>query len=145
MPATREPPKNNRLEDLHPDFRAKLERWLAQARATFPQFHIRVGETRRTAERQAWLYASGRSRKGPILTYTLDSNHRWGLAADLVITRKLTPWKAEWDWRVWQAVYKAVPPESYGLRTLDFEMVHLEAANARQLIADAPNNGLVQT
>jgi peptidoglycan L-alanyl-D-glutamate endopeptidase CwlK len=145
VPATREPPKNNRLEDLHPDFRAKLERWLAQARATFPQFHIRVGETRRTAERQAWLYASGRSRPGPILTYTLNSNHRWGLAADLVIVRRRTPWRAEWDWRVWRAVYKAVPPELYGLRTLDFEMVHLEADNAAKLLQYPEVHGLYQT
>lgn len=133
------------MDDLHPLFRARLERWLAQARATFPQFVIRVGETRRIRERQEWLYAFGRTRPGPVRTYTLNSRHRWGLAADLVIIRRTTPWRAEWDWRVWRAVYKAVPPEQYGLRTLDFEMVHLEAIEADQLIAAASQHGLYQT
>lgn len=138
-----EPKKINAMNALYPAFREKLEHWLAQARATFPQFNINVSETRRSAERQRWLYASGRTRPGPILTYTMDSKHRWGLAADLVITRKITPWFPIWDYRVWQRVYTAVPPSKHGLKSLEFELVHLEDADADRLIANAPKLGLV--
>jgi peptidoglycan L-alanyl-D-glutamate endopeptidase CwlK len=53
-----------------------------------------VYESLRTDERQAWLYAQGRTRPGAIVTNapTADhSYHRWGLAVD-IISRK-----AEWD------------------------------------------------
>ncbi|AFZ67585.1 M15 family metallopeptidase [Deinococcus peraridilitoris] len=139
-----EPKKNKDLAALFPECRVAVEAWLKQARATFPQFNINVSETRRTKERQEWLYAQGRTRPGPVVTYTLDSRHRAGLAVDLVVTRKLTPFKAEWDWRVWRAIYKAVPPEKYGLRPLDFEMVHLELINSDAILARRPA-GLVIT
>lgn len=137
-----EPPKNSSHDDLYPPFRADFERWLAQAQATFPQFHIKASETRRTLKRQQWLFSRGRTAKIdaqgnpiPMVTYTLLSKHRWGMAADLVVTRKTSPKDAIWDWRVFQAIYKAVPPAKYGLRVLDFELVHLEMMNADQVIA----------
>lgn len=124
---------------------------MRQAGATFPQFVFRVGETRRTLDRQQWLYGAGRpgfkpyGRSGIVLTYTLESRHRWGLAADLVIMRKTTPWKAEWDGRIWRAVYASVPPSAFNLQTLEFEFVHLEAADADALISRAKELGLYQT
>jgi hypothetical protein len=135
-----EPRKINSLDELHPLFRARLERWLEQTRATFPQFIFRTSETRRTLERQKWLHGSGRpdvkpyGRPGPILTYTLMSRHRYGLAADLVVVRKVTPWRAEWDGRLWRGIYEAVPPAQYKLKHLDFEFVHLEAEDADEII-----------
>ena len=144
-----EPPKNSSLDALYEPFRKKLENWLKQARATFPQFNIKVGETRRTKARQIWLYASGRHRAGPILTYlngiTQPSMHQYGLAADLVITRKLTPWKAEWDYRVWNTVFEKVKPEAFGLERLPFEMVHLQDKDSAALVRNPSLFGLTRT
>lgn len=119
------------LDLLWPQFRANLERWLAQAAATFPQFDIRVTETRRTQARQKYLYSLGRTRQpyGKVVTYSLDSNHQYGLAADIAIIRKRTG-KAEWGWETWKAVYTKVAPETYGLEKLEWEMPHLQIAGA---------------
>jgi len=43
----------------------------------------RVSEGLRTRERQAYLYASGRTRPGPIVTKTLASRHLGGRAFDI--------------------------------------------------------------
>ena len=124
------PPINKNMSALYPEARKRLEAWLAAANKAFPQFRITIGETRRTLERQQWLFASGRTRAGMIVTYTIDSNHRLGCAADFVIVRKLTPFIAVWDWRVWNTVYEKVPPEKYGLERLSFEMPHLQIPQA---------------
>lgn len=42
-----------------------------------------ITEARRTAARQADLYAQGRTRPGPIVTNTLQSNHITGRAFDI--------------------------------------------------------------
>jgi hypothetical protein len=122
----KEPPKNKRTDVLYMPFYTRLSNWLVAARKAFPLLNINISETRRTLTRQQWLYASGRTRKGLVITYTLDSYHRLGCAADLVITRKLTPWVAVWDSRVWNTVYEKVPPEKFGLERLPFEAVHLQ-------------------
>lgn len=44
---------------------------------------VRVAEAGRSAERQAWLYASGRTRPGPILTRVQTSRHETGRAFDI--------------------------------------------------------------
>ncbi len=96
-----EPSKDRSLESLHPAFRAVVEALLATLdRSGMP---FKVDEGLRTAERQAWLYASGRTRPGPILTQkdgglgvwpvthpvvserlkTRRSQHQSGLAVDL--------------------------------------------------------------
>lgn len=145
------PQKQSSLDLLAPVFKQRLEQWLTQARATFPQLSFGVSETRRTLARQQWLYGAGRpevkpyGRRGVILTYTLDSYHRWGLAADLVIVRKTTPWRAEWDGRLWREVYAKVPPSQYMLRHLNFEFVHLECIDAAVLVARADELKLRQT
>lgn len=96
-----EPQKDRSLESLHPAFCAKLEALLATLAHNGVPF--KVDETNRTRERQAWLYASGRTRPGPILTQkdgapgvwppdhpvvsergkTRQSRHQRALAADL--------------------------------------------------------------
>jgi hypothetical protein len=102
---------------LHPAFRVKLERLLETLqRAGVP---FRLDEGFRSAERQAWLYGSGRLRPGATLTQkdgqpglwppTHDvvsergkprrSRHQSGLAADLYPVRG--------DGRVW------IPPASH--------------------------------
>lgn len=120
------PPINKRMDALLPDARKRLEAWMLAANKAFPQLRITIGETRRTLARQQWLFAQGRTRRGLVVTYTLDSNHRLGCAADFVIVRRLTPWSAIWDSRVWNTVFERVPPARYGLERLSFEMPHLQ-------------------
>jgi peptidoglycan L-alanyl-D-glutamate endopeptidase CwlK len=43
---------------------------------------VRIGEVRRSYDRQRWLYAQGRTRPGPVVTWTLDSKHLRGRAFD---------------------------------------------------------------
>jgi len=96
-----EPPKDRSLESLHPAFRDVVLQLLATLRAASVPFI--PDETLRTAERQAWLYAAGRTRPGKIVTQkdgapgvwpsnhpvasergkTRRSRHQSGLACDL--------------------------------------------------------------
>lgn len=109
-----EPPKDRSLESLAPAFRAKLEALLAALRQAGVPF--KVDETMRSADRQAWLYASGRTRPGPTLTdkdgHLAKSRHQGGCAADIYPLRP--------DGRVY------IPPA-------DHEVWHLMAATARGL------------
>jgi D-alanyl-D-alanine carboxypeptidase len=108
-------------------FRSRLEAWLAAAAAA--GFQILVYETFRTAERQLYLYGSGRrgvayARSGPVLTRTTDSAHEYGCAADLVC---LSPnGEADWSEAAYARLYAAVPPERYGLELLPWERPHLQ-------------------
>jgi peptidoglycan L-alanyl-D-glutamate endopeptidase CwlK len=43
---------------------------------------VRIGEVRRSAERQRALYAQGRTAPGPVVTWTLHSKHIRGRAFD---------------------------------------------------------------
>jgi hypothetical protein len=67
-----------RLDALDPDARVGFGALLADARQA--GFAVRVTETRRSAERQAYLLARGRSR-----TLTLTSAHMTGRAVDVVV------------------------------------------------------------
>jgi len=49
---------------------------------------VEIVETARTSERQDFLFSQGRTRSGPVVTWTRDSNHERGVAADLVIDGK---------------------------------------------------------
>jgi peptidoglycan LD-endopeptidase CwlK len=121
------PPQNRDLNALHPLFRAPLERWLAEVRAA--GLPIRVYETFRTPARQAYLYAQGRTRPGAVVTYTLDSCHRYGTACDWA---PLIGGQLSWALDAYERIYKAVPPEHFGLETLDFERPHIQLAGGQQ-------------
>ena len=54
------PPVNREVGDLAPVFRVPFLAWLSAAEATLPHVEIRVTETRRTRQRQEWLFAQGR-------------------------------------------------------------------------------------
>ncbi|GAA5514758.1 hypothetical protein Dcar01_03519 [Deinococcus carri] len=116
---------------LHQLYRTPLEHWLADARAWGKPrgIEVCVYETFRTAERQAWLYAQGRTRPGPVVTYTLDSSHEYGLAADWVPLRLVGErWVQDWSHATYNAIYAAVPPARYGLETFPWERPHLQLA-----------------
>lgn len=127
-----EPQKNKSLDALDADFRRNLEGWLAVARAKFPQFEIRVGETRRTQERQAWLYRQNTPHRWVTNCdgVRTKSMHQYGIAVDLVIIRKSTG-RAEWDARVWRTVYNWVDPTEYGMELIPQELVHLQMAGSQ--------------
>lgn len=126
------------LDTLHPVFRERLERYLSAARAA--GFRVAVYETRRSAARQAWLYAQGRTRPGKVITYLSgapgnESLHQSGCAVDHVTMDG----KGNFDWsgRGLRELYAKVPPSRFGLELLNFELVHVQiaggAAEAKRL------------
>ena len=140
------PPVQRSLDALHPIFRHSLKAWLDEVEARVPHVMMRVTETRRTQARQAWLYAQGRTdpyRNAPTVTWTLDSRHRWGLAADLAMIRKSTG-AAIWEVSSWQWLYRQVSPADFNMRHLaPLEWLHLEHRYADAVIEEASELGLI--
>ncbi|MEM1891694.1 MAG: hypothetical protein QW105_02190 [Nitrososphaerota archaeon] len=135
-----EPPQIRDSDALHPVFGAPLAAYLEQANKVLTHVLIRPSETIRSVERQAWLFAQGRD---PTMiaqgfrrqvTWTLDSMHLYGLAADLVMIRRSNN-QAIWETTSWQWLYRVVPPTDFGLTSLaPTEWVHLEHICAKELI-----------
>lgn len=81
-----------KLEGVHPELKAVVELALLKSKVDF-----KVIEGVRTEERQKLLYAQGRTAPGPIVTWTLNSNHfvnkstGFGHAVDLL--------PEPYDWR----------------------------------------------
>lgn len=142
------PPIDKSLDSLAPMFRAPFEAWLKEAQSILTHVDIKVTETRRTLARQEWLYAQGREEPflgAPQLTWTLDSNHRWGLAVDLAMIRKETG-EAIWEISSWKWLYHVAPLNRYGLATLaPLEWAHVEYFWAAKAASSAKTLGLVQT
>lgn len=82
----------------------------------------------------------------PKRTWTLDSRHRWGLAADLAMIRRETG-EAVWAQASWRWLYEVAPPGRYGLRHLGGvgDWVHVEFGCADALIEEAGLFGLEQS
>lgn len=75
------------LAHLYPAFRTLLLRALADVERTTKE-PWRVIEGLRSQERHTWLYAQGRTRSGPIVTWKrTPTYHGTGLAADVAPTR----------------------------------------------------------
>jgi len=136
------------LESLAPVFLHPFVAWLKAAGARVPHVELRVTETRRTLARQEWLFAQGRTPphdRAPVVTWTVDSRHRWGLAADLAMVRKDTG-AAIWEVSSWQWLYRAAPLEPFGLRHIGpREWVHVELLFADEAIELADRMKLTQT
>ena len=66
---------------LDPEFSDRLTRVLDRMRKAGHKVEVR--ETVRSTERQEALYAQGRTTPGPVVTWTLDSRHLEGRAADV--------------------------------------------------------------
>ncbi len=144
-----EPAQNRDPAKLHPEFLKRLNRYIAAVNVALPKYKLTIGEGRRTLARQRWLWSLGRTwwtRKFRIVTWTLNSMHRWGLANDLVLTEKNKPAIAIWNTEVWAQIYAVVPPSKYGLETLvPFEYNHMQIRDAEHVIATRALIGLVQT
>jgi peptidoglycan L-alanyl-D-glutamate endopeptidase CwlK len=81
----------NKLKGVHPNLVRVIERAIQLSSQDFT-----VLEGLRTPERQAELYAQGRTKPGQVVTWTLKSRHfvqadGWGHAVDLV------PWPIDWN------------------------------------------------
>src|SRR5690606_10134283 len=72
------------LDRLDPVFRSKLERVQARMAAEFGH-RVEVVEGYRDQARQDMLYAQGRTMPGPVVTWTRNSLHTVGRAADVII------------------------------------------------------------
>ncbi|MGQ0766213.1 MAG: hypothetical protein ACT4OZ_11160 [Gemmatimonadota bacterium] len=69
---------------LDPELRRRLDRVIDRMASEFGH-RVEVVETVRSRERQDRLYASGRSEPGPVVTWTRNSRHLDGEAADVRI------------------------------------------------------------
>lgn len=112
------PAQNRDLNMLNQEFRSRLERWLAAVRGA--GLSVMVLETHRTRDRQAYLYGQGRTgvpyaRDGHHVTWTMESLHRFGLAADVVPTPGGV---ISWNVPDYQRMHAAAPPEMYGLELI---------------------------
>ena len=79
----------SRLVGVHPELVRVVE---LAIRLTTVDFVVTAGN--RTKEEQAALYAQGRTKPGPVVTWTLNSNHIGGRAVDVV---PFVNGAVEWD------------------------------------------------
>ena len=128
-----EPKQNRSLDDLDADFRTMLERYIQAVNKAFPNITMSVSETRRTTERQKWLFSQNSDTRW--LTncdgVRFKSMHQFGIAADLFIVDKKTG-KSIWDARVWRSVYARIKPEAYDLELIPQELVHVQLKGSQK-------------
>mgnify|MGYP000906801301 CR=1 FL=1 len=115
--------------------RKKVMAWLAACHAAgLPPLFIY--EAHRTPERQAELYAQGRTKKGVKVTNAgpWQSMHQYRLAIDFVPLKAHAKapgmYEADWDNAKIYAQAQAIA-KAHGLRALSWETPHLEDANFR--------------
>ena len=71
-------------EALAPELRERLARVVERMKSEFGH-DVTIVETARSPERQDYLFEQGRSRPGTVVTWTRDSAHMHGFAADVVV------------------------------------------------------------
>jgi hypothetical protein len=114
-PVNRDPAK------LDPEFRQRLEKVVARMEQEFGH-RVEMVEGFRTPERQKAIFAQGRTEPGPIATWTTESLHSQGRAADLQVDGK-------WENPVGYARLQLIAKEE-GLRVLGSkDPGHLELPN----------------
>jgi hypothetical protein len=69
---------------LDPEFRVRFERVIERMESEYGH-RVTVVETHRHQARQDHLYDQGRTRPGPVVTWTRNSSHTQGRAADVMI------------------------------------------------------------
>jgi hypothetical protein len=133
--ATAQDITGDKLAELRPDTRVKVVAWLAACeKAGLPPLYVYEGY--RTPQRQADLYAIGRTQKGRKVTNAgpWQSMHQYRLAIDFV-PLKAHPkaagmYEADWDDEKTYTRAQAIA-EKLGLRHLSWETPHLEDASFR--------------
>lgn len=131
--------RNDRLSELAPVFADKAREWLETVGMYLSVFDggwsVDIIETRRSTERQAALYAKGRTAPGKIVTWKSgapgdESKHQLGLAFDFVVRDGTgrAVWYGENEWA--DAVYRRAREMavSLGMRVLSLrDAGHVEA------------------
>jgi peptidoglycan L-alanyl-D-glutamate endopeptidase CwlK len=125
--ATPSSPAKN-LDAVSPELRGKVERVIERMKNEYGH-DVQVVETARSQERQDWLYAQGRTRNGPVVTWTRDSAHTRGEAVDVMID-------GSWDNAEGFGRLQRIAREE-GLRTLGMkDPGHLELAKGQGMPDD---------
>ena len=84
------------INALDPKMKPRAEAFLKKCKEL--GVNIAITETKRSKERQQYLYAQGRTRPGNIVTWTLQSNHILGLAMDIVFVDSNGKYTYNGDW-----------------------------------------------
>ena len=120
--------RNNNILYLHPIVRAAVVKVIVQLQSEDIPF--RIYEAYRYPQRQADLYAQGRTKSGSIVTYAKpwSSYHQYGLAVDFVLFEN-----GDWSWNSsgtkeawWAKLHQIGTAE--GLMRLNFEIPHMQLA-----------------
>jgi hypothetical protein len=116
------------LRSLHPAARAQFEGMLAAARRA--GFRVRVAETARSAERQAYLLSRGRGG-----TFTATSRHTEGWAVDLIVgDGNLRHRRTRHKWigfRRWLMARSDGPWHIIGTPERSWDWAHIEISGGR--------------
>lgn len=128
------------LDTLHPVFRERLDKFLDACEKA--GFNVLVYETFRFYERQYWYYQHGRVTgigvPGRPITWTLNSMHRYGLAADMCPLDR----NNGLDYDLLTPMMLKMNPEKYGLELLKndqgrvIEWPHLQIKDAQKVIKE---------
>jgi peptidoglycan L-alanyl-D-glutamate endopeptidase CwlK len=119
------------LPFLHPAIRQSVQDVQRQLNDEGFDFHI--FEAFRSPQRQAYLYAQGRTRHGNIVTNAKPwlSYHQYGLAVDFVLKTN-----GSWDWgtsgakaKMWKRLHEV--GRAHGLEPLSWEAPHLQMTGLR--------------
>jgi hypothetical protein len=111
---------------LDPELRARVDRVVRRMQEEYGHV-VSLVEGLRSQERQEFLFAQGRTRPGPVVTWTRQSHHQSGRAADLLVDGGYT------DTTAYQKLQRIANEE--GLRTLgprDPGHVELPAGDSSQ-------------
>ncbi|CAA0105624.1 Peptidoglycan L-alanyl-D-glutamate endopeptidase CwlK [Halioglobus japonicus] len=114
------------LGKLHPVMRQKVEDLLDDLKAA--EVPMMVFEAYRPPERQAFLYAKGRTASGGKVTNAnaWESFHQYGLAVDMVINEAgYNPWDESEQGKRWWAKYHELAIKN-GLEPLSWEKPHIQ-------------------
>lgn len=133
---------NRNIADLAPFFAQRLQ--LAIEECHSQGLEIEFFEGYRSPERQSYLYASSRTRKGPWLTDAVawQSFHQYSIAADLAFK-----WGGVWQWNKddpWDKVHAVF--KEHGFETLKKEMAHVQIRSGltiQRVSKIANENGLI--
>lgn len=117
---------NRSLNLLYPPFRERIEKGLARAREE--KLMAYVFEAWRSRERQAFLYAQGRSTPGAIVTNAKagTSLHEFGLSVDLVFDSDPVTPGIQWSWSGDYKRLAAILLEQKNIETLRMEQAHFQ-------------------
>jgi peptidoglycan L-alanyl-D-glutamate endopeptidase CwlK len=112
------------INDLHPIVAAKCRGLIAECAKQ--GIEVLITSTLRDNERQAQLYAKGRTAPGKIVTYAKpgDSWHNHGLAFDFYPRKVGT--KGSWNDLALFRKVRAIGVKQFGLEGLSFELAHLQ-------------------